>query len=203
MIPTLIQRPTITLPHDTIERGKALLHQQCFIWGQDVRREEGNLLIAYGCTQYRAPGKPGGTAYIRRERCGAVAGLWGFGIFYGYPAPLPRAASANDVPAGAIFIARFDFDPLAATATAPEHAHHPDDLGLAQTDRSLLHFRLLAAACRWISRYERWVMRYAGEQYRRGSMAGLIPRGFTERTLATAWQSQAALITSALHTKPH
>ena len=44
--------------------GTTLLDQQLWCWGQDIRRTEGNALLAYGFTKHRPlEGKHGSTAY--------------------------------------------------------------------------------------------------------------------------------------------
>ncbi len=92
-LPALLQR-----------RGNALLNQQCWIWGRDVRNVEGNLLLAYGFEQFRRPGDAvGGTAYkldLSDDRASRSLILWGFGLYY---------ASADF--GGGIFMNRFNFSP--------------------------------------------------------------------------------------------
>ena len=64
--------------------GTTLLDQQLWCWGQDIRRAEGNALLAYRFTKHRAPeGKPGSTAYEWRGSGRSRVILWGFGLFYG------------------------------------------------------------------------------------------------------------------------
>ena len=45
--------------------GQSLLTQQCWCWGRDVTRPDGNLLLQYGFTRHRPPGQErGATTYI-------------------------------------------------------------------------------------------------------------------------------------------
>ena len=49
-------------------RGSALLNQQCWFWGQDVRRAEGNLLLELGFQRQRPPEEQQGcTQYTRAQ----------------------------------------------------------------------------------------------------------------------------------------
>src|SRR5687768_12975270 len=47
--------PAFRLPKALEKQGEALLEQQMWCWGCDVRRQEGNLLLAYGCERRASP----------------------------------------------------------------------------------------------------------------------------------------------------
>ena len=80
--------------------GTTLLDQQLWCWGQDIRRAEGNALLAYGFTKHRPPeGKHGSTAYEWRGSGSSRVILWGFGFFYG------------DGDRGGLFLQRYKFAP--------------------------------------------------------------------------------------------
>jgi hypothetical protein len=49
------QSTALILPRELMNRGRTLLHQQCWLWGQDIRRAEGNLLLEYGFERKRPP----------------------------------------------------------------------------------------------------------------------------------------------------
>ena len=52
------------LPARVRRRGEAVLHQQCWCWGQDIRRVAGNLLLDNGFDKHRPlDGKEGSSAY--------------------------------------------------------------------------------------------------------------------------------------------
>lgn len=61
-------------------RGAELMHQQCWCWGQDVRRPEGNLLLENGFERTRAPEDVSGSFRYWLERNGTRLALWGFGV---------------------------------------------------------------------------------------------------------------------------
>ena len=64
--------------------GTLLLDQQLWCWGQDIRRVDGNALLAYGFTRHRPPeGEHGSPAYEWRGSGRSRVILWGFGFFYG------------------------------------------------------------------------------------------------------------------------
>ena len=78
--------------------GTMLFDQQLWCWGQDIRRAEGNALLAYGFTKHRPPeGKHGSTAYEWRSSGRNRVVLWGFGFFYG------------DGDRGGLFLQRYKF----------------------------------------------------------------------------------------------
>jgi hypothetical protein len=52
--PAGIQRPRY-LPRALRQWGETMIHQQCWNWGQDIRRRRGNLLLEYGFSRYRIP----------------------------------------------------------------------------------------------------------------------------------------------------
>lgn len=70
-------------PERLVSQGTKLLTQQCWYWGCDVRRAEGNLLLERGFTRTRPPaGAEGSTAYALEPALGAQLTLWSFGFFY-------------------------------------------------------------------------------------------------------------------------
>lgn len=67
-------------------QGQELLHQQCWNWGRDIVRPEGNLLLEAGFVKQRPPeGIAGSTRYALRLADGGCWMLWGFGFFYATP----------------------------------------------------------------------------------------------------------------------
>ena len=86
--PGAAQRVWMTLSGDFKKRGAALLHQQCWCWGYDVRREvageRANLLLELGFERVPAPeGVHGATTYRLRQNDGSTVTLWGFGLCFG------------------------------------------------------------------------------------------------------------------------
>ena len=156
----------MTLSGDFKKRGAALLHQQCWCWGYDVRRQNAdgraNLLVELGCERVPAPdGVHGATTYRLRQSDGSIVTLWGFGLCFGDAA-------------GGIFVSRFAFWPrLGATAT-PESAFEAKHLAsfraarqLDECERALDYF---ARALRWIASYEERAVQVAGLEHRRAAL---------------------------------
>lgn len=72
------------LPFALQKRGARLLHQQCTLWGHDVRRPEGNLLLQQGFERVRSPKTIAGCSqYTLPLEGGLRLRLWGFGLFVG------------------------------------------------------------------------------------------------------------------------
>jgi hypothetical protein len=66
----------IVLPEPIRRRGAELLHLQCWLWGCDIRRAEGNLLLAYGFSRQRPPsGAAGSSAYLMALESGVCVVL--------------------------------------------------------------------------------------------------------------------------------
>lgn len=60
-----ITAPTAYLPGRIQRRGQHLLSQQCWLWGRDIKRTDGNLLMTFGFERLRPPeGISGSTQYI-------------------------------------------------------------------------------------------------------------------------------------------
>ena len=62
-------------------KGRELLHRQCWNWGRDIVRPEGNLLLEAGFVKWRPPeGETGLTCYTLALPGGDSLMLWGFGV---------------------------------------------------------------------------------------------------------------------------
>lgn len=171
------------LSNAMLRRGEPLLHQQCWCWGCDIRRAEGNLLLEYGFEKHRPPDDAEGSSAYRldlscfapslsapaldvshvEKRVRSVV-LWGFGFFYA------------DSRLGGIFIQRYKFTPkltraielpmpLWKAAQLPAH-----DIPRTRHARQRA-LRLLVGACTFIEAYERWVLGVVGLAYRRRCLA--------------------------------
>ncbi len=150
---------TLALPKELTKRGEVLLNQQCWCWGKDIVRPEGNLLPEYGFERECPPeGKKGATRYSRRLPSGEMLHLWGFGFWVGCPQH------------GAIYLNRFVFVPQ----TTPRKEIRTPVWEASQLcakpllsvkERAAMHW-LLPLALREISDYERWVLKTFGKEYR-------------------------------------
>ncbi len=145
--------------------ARVLLDQQCWLFGCDIRRTQGNLLLAHGFTRHRPPaGVEASTQYCLELPNGCRVYLWGFGIFYADP----------EINAG-VFLNRFDFIPqLASQFELGASVWQLDDLPRLRSVRSTSEFRLartlVPAVLEWIADYESWVMEHVGIAYRRACL---------------------------------
>ncbi len=168
--PTHCPRP---LPSSVRRRGTALLHQQCWLWGQDIKRTEGNLLLQYGFDRVRPPGGTvGSTQYTLALACTNLVRLWGFGFYFGA--------------AEGLYLNRYDFTPRAALSSdlwqsAQEMAGLPRAADLS----------LMASALHWISNYEAWVAASMGPPYRQTTLVGWKLRASSPALLVRAWSELA------------
>lgn|GEM_PF-1277671 len=155
------------------KRGKQLLNQQCWIWGQDIQRKDGNLLLEYGFERLRAPeGKSGSTQYQLRMPCGTVVCLWGYGIYYGLQSGL--------------FLNRYEFIGRAATVESGwmEIAHF-------RTRPRSYDWHALATVVAWMASYEHWVLDQVGTRERRAALTPWKKSICGGDEMESAWQQLA------------
>lgn len=156
----------IRLPAAARQHGTRLLNQQFWLWGQDIRHQEGNLLLRYGFERARPPDAvQGSRCYTLRLDPQWTVVLWGFGLFYG------------DQTQGGLYLSRFRFSPLLGTsAEAPVGIWTPAQLPPftepAEANDWARARPLLVAALRWISAYESWIVAEMGSAYRHECLAG-------------------------------
>ncbi|HUO07791.1 MAG TPA: hypothetical protein VM008_05800 [Phycisphaerae bacterium] len=181
--------PTPLLSRERRRMGRVLLHQQCWLFGCDIRRKEGNLLLAVGFDRHRPPaGLEASTQYRLELPSGCRICLWGFGIFYGDP-----TLSAG------VFLNRFDFDPR----LSPRHDYGPDTwkpealCGLrrvrTQSDRALAK-SLVPAALEWIAEYESWILETVGIGYRRACLDRWPHESVAPHETVYAWRKLARAV---------
>ncbi len=162
--------------------GRLLLNQQMWLFGQDIRRPEGNALIEYGFARTKPPeGVKAGSTYAICEPDGISVFLWGFGLFFHHPA------------SGGIFIPRFAFTPRLARFAGPpdrswawpqlQECRAPRDAGQWATTR-----RLFIPALRWIAAYERWIVERRGLDYREACIAPWPHAAIPAAALDDTWQ---------------
>ncbi len=191
--PGATRRVWMTLPGDFKKRGAALLHQQCWCWGYDVRRqiagERANLLVELGFERVAAPdGVHGATTYRLRQSDGSTVTLWGFGLCFGDEA-------------GGIFVSRFAFWPRLGATAAPQQAFAAAHLAefraakrLHECEAALDYF---ARALRWIAHYEQLAAQIAGASHREKALHAWS-RGVASHklvapeTLPQTWRDLAA-----------
>ena len=193
--PTLAatRRVWMTLSGDYKKRGAALLHQQCWCWGYDVRRqvagERANLLVELGFERVPPPdGVHGATTYRLRQSDGSTVTLWGFGLCFGDEA-------------GGIFVSRFAFWPRLGATAAPERAFAAKHLAsfraarrLDECERALDYF---GRALHWIAHYEQLAADVAGASHRAAALEAwsrgvASHKAMAPDTLAQTWRELAA-----------
>ena len=173
--------PRQYLPSTMLKRGRALLHQQCWLWGQDIKREAGNLLLAYGFERVRPPdGISGSSQYTLELPGGRHLRLWGFGFYFGW--------------ATGIYINRYEFIPRETSLRDLWQAQEMDRLRRAR------EFNLLPEALRSIASYESWVMRVCGSEYRASCLGGWDSRVGGGSNIAADWLELAKSLEGHLAT---
>jgi hypothetical protein len=167
-MPRSLQRPpghaAWRFPEQLVSQGTKLLTQQCWYWGCDVRRPEGNLLLANGFTRTRLPaGVEGSTIYVLSPFAGAQLILWSFGIFFGCEG------------AGGLFLNRFRFEPLVTdcASLAPElwQIEQLPAFGRATAANRPQLATLLGSLLRRVIAYEHRVLAVQGLPYRETCLA--------------------------------
>ena len=187
------RRVWMTLSGDYKKRGAALLHQQCWCWGYDVRRQvagrRANLLVELGFERVPAPdGVHGATTYRLCQSDGSMVTLWGFGLCFGDEA-------------GGIFVSRFAFWPRLGETAAPETAFAAKHLAefraarrLDECQRALGYF---SRALGWIAHYEQRAADIAGASHRAAALEAwsrgvASHKALAPETLAQTWHDLAA-----------
>lgn len=169
------------LPAVLRRRGSSLLNQQFWLWGQDIRRPEGNLLLRLGFERTRPPdGVQGSRCYTVRLDAHRTVVLWGFGIFYG------------DAGTGGLYLSRFSLSPLLLESAEPPvtvwtPAHLPQCTPPANADEWTRASSLLIATLRWISAYESWILKEVGSAYRHDCLAAWSRPVCEADDTATLW----------------
>ena len=182
------QRFWLELPREAKKRGKALLNQQMWLWGQDILAPEGNLLYGYGFTHTRPPsGIKGSSMYVQPCAEGKVT-LWGFGFCFSFGAG-PTAVST-------LYLKRYQFAPRLGPTPTPfwepdawPRLPGPQSVAACEQLR-----QTLVAALHWLSQYEAWVLTEAGPNYRQQALAAWSHKPAHPATeMAEGWQSLAEM----------
>ncbi len=181
-----VPETTWRFPERLVSRGTKLLTQQCWYWGCDVRRPEGNLLLAMGFARTRPPeGVEGSTLYTLEPAPGAQVILWSFGIFFGHAG------------AGGLFLDRFRFEPLLTNQTTlPPEIWRSEQLPALSraVDADRAHLTaLLGDLVRWVVAYEQTVLAVQGLAYREACLAQWSRQklGLPADAMVSAWQNLA------------
>ncbi|MDW8233758.1 MAG: hypothetical protein RMJ54_13350 [Roseiflexaceae bacterium] len=154
-------RACLSLPAHLQQHGAELLHLQCWLWGCDIRRSEGNLLLEYGFRRQRPPaGATGSSAYLRTADRDTVIVLWGFGAFCGSPVN------------GGVYLKRYEFAPRYIPRIDTQRLPWlPDQVHAAviplEPDVQQQMHRQFISLLEWIAQYETWVIERCSLDYRR------------------------------------
>jgi hypothetical protein len=143
-----------------------LVNQQFWLFGHDVRRPEGNILLDLGFEKSRPPTESPITS--SRYRCTLTSGLtialWGFGMYL----------SAH--PHTGLFVSRNGLHPFVhTTGDLLATTWNPWDAGLLRSaedasDREVIEM-LLPQAVAWIGDYEQTILDRYGLDYRIEALA--------------------------------
>ncbi len=179
--------PVGVIHHDLASQraAAALLDQQMWCLGQDIRNPEGNVLIRFGFQRHRQTRTLGRTsAYVLTPYPSSQLALWGFGQFYGQGS------------SGGIFLRRYQFTPawmphaqlaeIAWDAAGYPSCHPP----CSPEERSHTR-RLLSCGLRWFAGYEQWVTDTFGPDYRRWCLNSWRQATVPAESIASAWQELA------------
>ena len=189
-IPTLSRIPH-HLDAAQLRRASSHMQQQCWLWGCDIRHNDGNLLLEYGFARYR-PDNPstGSSLYVHTTATHSVM-LWGFGMYVG------------DAEHGGAFIFRHMFAPVAVQHPALT-VFTPEAVTSTACTPNETHQHYAATALSWIMAYEDWVVQRMGMSYRHQSIANWPKKSLqTEYTTFVAdWHQCVHAMASApdIHT---
>ena len=181
------KRVWMTLAGDYKKCGCALMQQQCWCWGTDVRREVGgvrqNLLLEMGFVRRRPPEGVAGASTYTRDDDGTRVHLWGFGMAYGNSER-------------AIFISRFAFWPRVGDIFTLPPVWSPKQLdeqfrAPKRAEECAAAISLFGEALRWIARYESAVEAVCGQEYRVQSLTGWGHTRVGTGSIASQWEKLA------------
>jgi len=174
----------LSIPRNIRKQGTALLDQQMWCFGCDIRRKDGNALLEFGFTRVRPPeGVKGSSQYgLSLDEQGAQLVLWAFGIYFGIG------------PQGGLLLRRYEFSPR--LLPDPGLAWNSEDLPrphLPNCETECQRVQgLLPEALRWLAEYEEWALAHLGVEYRRNFLAAWPKRAVTNpEETPQAWRELA------------
>lgn len=178
------------IPSALHKLSEALLDQQMWCWGCDVRRASGNLLLAYGFEQRPSPNPRFHSAYTVRITSSCTLTLWGWGLWVAAPERGSVFASRD----------RFRVRWTPQTDLAPL-AWQERDLPRGSADVRLMDaLFLLREAALWIAGYERWVGAHCDPDYRPRAIDAWPQKrqfkgGISSEKVADQWETIADKLT--------
>ena len=179
----------------TRRNGQKLLDRQCWNWGRDILRPEGNLLLEAGFLKRRPPeGEVGSSCYTLVLPDGDSLMVWGFGLLYATPRK------------GVVYLNRYQFRPVwLQSETVQEPIWKPDKIPAAQTPPSpRVPVDLTVVAVRRIADYEEWVLARCGLEYRRAVLRQWKrhSKRLPPEAVPQAWRALADAIDGQPHPEP-
>ncbi len=176
----------LSYPADYKKQLKPLLHQQMWLFGQDILCPEGNLLYRYQFTHKKGE-KRGGSMYTRWEKNRQIV-LWGWGIWFGQ----------TDM--GSIFVNRYKAKPrytalprlnqtIHGQARLPHLVYRVGSEVEVETMR-----RLWCDLLFWLAEYEAWVLEACGCSWRQSALkpfSHTITKLTEVEQLAINWEALA------------
>ncbi|MCO5222837.1 MAG: hypothetical protein M9947_14865 [Thermomicrobiales bacterium] len=191
VVPRTSRPPYPGLDSRTRQTLERLVQQQFWLFGADIRRPAGNLLLQLGFERHRAPDPPhGSSCYVLADPGVGIVHLWGFGC------------CLTSEPAGRIFLTRHrakvhripDTIALEGLHSVPElHRlchRDEDDAGLPVRQ---------AALFRWFADYERNALDHMGLPERNAMLAQWTHRRACPVTeIPERWERMASAIVSAM-----
>lgn len=161
----MTQNPVEAVSPRHVQRAICLLSQQCWCWGRDILRPEGNWLLEVGFERLEPPEKlkGRGSVYQLLLPDDRQLILRGFGVFFG------------QLGVGGVFLPRFEFIPrytkLSKLDSPPWTTDHlPTLQPLDQGNRSDCA-RLTHDLVDWFAAYEASVIEWLGVAYRDKTLA--------------------------------
>ena len=152
----------LSYPSDYKKRLKPLLHQQMWLFGQDILCPEGNLLYRHQFIHKR-PTSRGSSMYIRQDQTVQIV-LWGWGIWFG------------QTEIGAIFVNRFEAKPKFTPVPILSEPIYREEALPLRTSRvsSMTHMQsvqqLWVNLLTWLAEYEKWIQATAGKKWRQSTL---------------------------------
>jgi hypothetical protein len=146
----LLDAPSEKLPPSrfAVDVLREPLARQFVRWGEDVRAEAGNRLVAYGFERIPCPGRPGCSRY-GYHRGDMTLALWGWGLALHAGGPHAACLHRRLSQPMTVFAQHIESTWFAGELPIPLGEWAPDSTSDIP--------RHLHAVCQWIGDYEAWV----------------------------------------------
>lgn len=177
----------LSFPNSIRKLGVDLLNQQMWLFGCDIRRREGNLLLKYGFEKFCPPVNiKGSTCYCKYLGKPEWLMLWGFGLYL---------QNENEI---GLFLKRYEFTPRLMKFPSRVWnieqmpcSHIPQCVDECEKSKSLM-----SKACAWMAEYETWVLQNAGPAYRKKCLDGWSLKMVCEpQEISSTWNQIAIACT--------